>query len=358
MKKIFHIITKFDVGGAERIAMNIAKSDSKEFEYHIVEVAQATSEYSKNFIDEAESAGIIVHRSNVKNIRLAILSFHFRLGRLINRYKPDVLHIHTEVPDLAIYISSLSPFCKLRNILIVRTIHNNQLWNSWKAVGQKVESFLQKNSTIVSISKSTQHSYYENYNVKCPIIYNGIEEVEQCIYSGIIKDKINIVFAARMEYQKGLNALINLVSHFGDDSRFHFHIFGSGSEAQKVAQHLGKYNNVTIKDRIFGLSNVIGSFDFLFMPSLFEGLALTPIEAALAGTPSIINSALGLEETMPSNWPLKVVDNDLEQYIKIFDNISSYDYVSLQRMAKDNARDNFLIKDMQKNYEKLYYEIC
>ena len=36
--RIFHIITHFDIGGAERVAVNIAKSQTTGMEYHLVEV--------------------------------------------------------------------------------------------------------------------------------------------------------------------------------------------------------------------------------------------------------------------------------------------------------------------------------
>ena len=41
MKHVFHIITHLDVGGAERVAFNIAKSDNPAIEYHIVEVVHS-----------------------------------------------------------------------------------------------------------------------------------------------------------------------------------------------------------------------------------------------------------------------------------------------------------------------------
>ena len=47
----------------------------------------------------------------------------------------------------------------------------------------------------------------------------------------------------------------------------------------------------------------------MFMPSNFEGLALTAIEACMSKTPVIINSCKGLEEIFPSDWPLKVKNN-------------------------------------------------
>ena len=41
MMKVFHVVTSFDLGGAERVAFNIASSKSAGFEYHIVEVVHS-----------------------------------------------------------------------------------------------------------------------------------------------------------------------------------------------------------------------------------------------------------------------------------------------------------------------------
>ena len=48
--RIFHIITHFDIGGAERVAVNIAKSQTTGMEYHLVEVVRGNGEFSQAFI--------------------------------------------------------------------------------------------------------------------------------------------------------------------------------------------------------------------------------------------------------------------------------------------------------------------
>lgn len=358
MLKVLHVISRLDIGGAEKVALNIAKSKVSNIEYHIVEVAKATSAYSEQYIREAEGEGIIVHRSNITNLRIAMITFPLRLRRILKDYRPDIIHTHTEVPDMAIFLSSLLHICNKKRIRFVRTIHNNQLWNGWKKIGNFVEDFLKKNASIVAISKSTQDSYLTNYKLKCPIIYNGVEVVDQYEYPGIIKDRVNIIFVGRMEYQKGIDIMIDVVSHFGNDDRFHFHIIGIGTESDKVKARLSKFDNVTLSDRIVNLANYLGSFDYLFMPSLFEGLALTPIEAALAGTPTIINDAKGLSEVFPKDWPLKVNNNNYDSFITIFENLLNNDYASIQSLAREYVLKMFSIETMRSSYENTYYEIC
>ena len=55
--RIFHIITHFDIGGAERVAVNIAKSQTTGMEYHLVEVVRGNGEFSQAFIKELHDCG-------------------------------------------------------------------------------------------------------------------------------------------------------------------------------------------------------------------------------------------------------------------------------------------------------------
>ena len=56
--RIFHIITHFDIGGAERVAVNIAKSQTTGMEYHLVEVVRGNGEFSQAFIKGLHDCGI------------------------------------------------------------------------------------------------------------------------------------------------------------------------------------------------------------------------------------------------------------------------------------------------------------
>ena len=62
---------------------------------------------------------------------------------------------------------------------------------------------------------------------------------------------------------------------------------------------LSNLKNVRLYPKIFQLSSYLNSFDYLFMPSLHEGLALMPIEASFAKVPTIINRCPGLKDTLP-----------------------------------------------------------
>lgn len=142
MERVFHIISHIDIGGAERVAINIAKSKNPKFEYHLIEIVRSDSYFATQLVEELERANIYVHRSPYKNNKLGILFFGFWFIKIYMKYEPSVIHIHTEMPDFSIWI-----FRKLAWIFLwikpkyVRTIHNTQLWNSWKPLGCIIEPF-------------------------------------------------------------------------------------------------------------------------------------------------------------------------------------------------------------------------
>ena len=355
--RVFHVISHFEVGGAERVALNIAESSSNDFEYHVVEVEKGISEFTKEMKLELDKYGIKYHTSPVIHSKLAILLFPLWFSFIFIKYRPNVIHSHTEIPDLSLWL-----FRKISWLFFwvrpkyIRTIHNTELWNEWKWVGRIVERYYVKHKCNVSISKSVSQAYaYGQSDI--PLIYNGVKVVNQKPFPNLVDGKVNVLFAGRLEHQKGIEQLVEVVTALKSDGRYHFHIVGSGSLVQMVKDSLGNLDCVSLFDKVYALSEYLGSFDYLFMPSNHEGFGLTCIEASLAHTPPIVNWCAGLNETLPDDWPLKVMDNDINAFVDLFRNkLLTYDHKVLADKAYDYAANHFSVIRMQESYEKLYAE--
>lgn len=354
--RIFHIISHFEVGGAERVAINIAKSKSPDFRYYLFEVVKGNSSFTREFKKELEKNGIKYYSSPFADKKVAICLFWlWFIGKYV-AINPNIIHVHTEIPDLALWI-----FRRISWIFFwihpryVRTIHNTELWNDWKGIGRIVERYYQKHHCNVAISTATQESYVQAYGGEKPfIIYNGLQEVKQMRFCHLRPNKINVLFAGRLEYQKGIDELIAVVTALKDDNRFFFHIVGDGSMKDKLCSAIRDLPNVVTYPKIYGLSAYLESFDYLFMPSNHEGLALMPIEASLAHTPTIINTCPGLKDTLPSDWELSVKNNSVQDFVRLFTGIENYSYAYLCDKAYHFALNHFSINKMQYEYEKFY----
>lgn len=361
-KKVFHIISHFDMGGAERVAVNIARSKSSGYEYHIVEVLRARSEFTDTFINELKAAGITYHRGLLPDVRfhflferLAALLFPLHFIFTFLRHRPDVIHAHTEAADLCTYAFFTCFPWLAKRCRIVRTIHNTRLWTGQKRIGRLVERFYIRHNSNVSISLSVQNNYHNEYGEMPPIIYNGVAPVPQQRYPDLVKGKTNILFAGRFEYQKGISTLTHIIHSLSDDSRYFFHVIGDGSLHDEMSKALSGLDNVCITPPVFGLSRYLSSFDYMLMPSEFEGLSIMSIEASMARLPNIINNCLGLKDTLPPDWQLTATDNNIEDYLNIFRNVlPNLSRSDIADKAFAFASKNFSLRQMQRKYEKVY----
>lgn len=364
--RIFHLITHFDLGGAERVAANIASSQTPGMEYHVVEIMRGSSSYTSKFIRELEMAGVRCHRSLVPDInwhfvvqRMAALLFPLRMLCIMLRWHPDVIHSHTETPDMCLYVfARLFPHM-FRHTRVVRTVHNTRLWTGLPWLATKVEAFFREHNASIAISDSVRDAYARRFGYVAPIIHNGVAEVEQKPYEGVMSGRINILFAGRLEPQKGVGVLCEVVKELDADGQYHFTIAGDGSLRSLVEQTLsgnGKpLANACLVPPIYSLSSYMSSFDYLFMPSEFEGLSMLSMEASVNRLPVIANRAPGLSDTLPHDWPLMVDGNSVDGFVRLFHTLlPSTDRDKLVSWAHDFAVSHFSVRHMQEEYERVY----
>lgn len=181
-----------------------------------------------------------------------------------------------------------------------------------------------KNQANVSNSISVTEAYKKNFgpSLNIPLIYNGFKQSSQSQYEGLDynNNKIHILFAGRFVPQKGIESLIQIVEAVSEDT-FDFTIAGTGPLSELLHTKLGNKSNVKIVPPISNLSSYIGSFDYVLITSIHEGLNSLSIEASYNGTPVIVNDIAGLNETIPSDWPLKfriITLNLIKRYLKNF----------------------------------------
>ena len=371
--RIFHLITHFSLGGAERVAANIAESQTHGMEYHVVEIMRGRTAYTPKFIAELEKAGVRCHRSWMPDVsfhflfeRIAALLFPLRMLYIMLRWRPDVIHTHTETPDLALYVFSRVFPRMLRRVKIVRTIHNTRLWTGLPRTAQWVEAFFKSRNANIAISDSVRDSYAERFGEVAPIINNGVAEVEQKDYFNATNlntstpQHLNILFAGRLEPQKGVVVLCKVLKMLAGDARFFFTIAGDGSQRTLVEQTLaeiaaeGKPLNAELVPPIFGLAGYMQSFDYLFMPSEFEGLSMLSMEASLNRLPVIANACPGLADTLPADWSLLAHGNNIDDYRRIFNLLPTADRDALTKQAYAFAKERFSVRTMQERYEAWY----
>ena len=373
MIKIFQFISSIQLGGAEIVAFNISEfcntNSPVRLEFVVVELYQTNDNYSIQKKNELHSKNIRIISLGSRNKVFSLIISPFLLFYHLLAEKPDIIHSHTDEPDFVLSSTKrLFTILHIKFPKIVRTIHNTVLWPTHIKLGRYVETVF-IDDWIVGVSDCALESYNDlrnkyNLNISKHLftIYNGCLIPKKTEHTfKIDNQKINIAFCGRFENQKGIDILIERIKvlndRFKDD--FVFHVIGKGSYQNEVLKLAKVNSNVIVYDSVPNMSERLYAFDFLIMPSRFEGLVLISIEASYSKVPVIAAIAPGLSETLPKDWPLLFhLENEIE-LVTIFQNIKNrkYDMESLKNQAYFYVSTKFSHSSMIEAYSKLYLRI-
>ncbi|MEA5126985.1 MAG: glycosyltransferase family 4 protein [Proteiniphilum sp.] len=370
MNKIYQLITSVQLGGAEIVAMDLAEHCGKDTdiktEMTIVELFSTQNSYAVAKKKELASKNIRIITLYKGSKRMSLIFAPFSLIRLIKKERPFIIHSHTDLPDLVLSVTMrIARFFRFQFPQVARTIHNTQLWRTHHALGRITES-VYGDESIVAVSSYAMNAYEElrkkyglNISPNRTIIYNGCTVPQPCPHSfNINRERINIVFCGRFEEYKGMETLISAIPEIERrfPRHFQFHLIGDGSYKTQLQQLARENENVFLYDPISNVSTMFHAFDYLLMPSHFEGLGLISVEASFSGVPVIASFAPGLDETLPETWPLKFYLNNHDELYVIFGNIvhNRYEKSKLQKMAYDFVSKRFSQNRMIQSYNTLY----
>lgn len=372
MKKIFQLISSVQLGGAENIAFHLSEYGNYNMtcrtEIVIVELYRTKNSYADYKRGELERKKIRIITLHTGSKRGSLLLGPFRLFFLILKEKPEIIHSHTDLPDFVLSgaIRILSLF-RVQMPEIIRTIHNTQLWRTHHTLGRFTES-VYNDETVVAVSTYAMTAYEQlrkNYRLPVSrnrqIIFNGsIVPQLRPHWFNINRKKINIAFCGRFEDYKGMETLMRAIPEIGRlyPDRFLFHLIGDGTYKKQLLQLSQQRDDVILYDPVPNVAAMFYAFDYLFMPSHFEGLTLISIEASFSGVPVIASYAPGLDETLPENWPLKFHLDCKEELYTVFGNIQEqkYNLHLLKEMAYDFVNQKFSLHKMIQSYSQIYAE--
>ncbi len=372
--RILHVITAFQLGGAEELAINLTRGMvHRGHQCCVVTVGRirGENEIGKNQRRRLSEVGIDIVELAGFNMRWNALFAPFRLSALIKSWKPDIVHSHTDIPD---FIVSLTR--RVRKFRVARTIHNSELWSTHPIFGRLCEAAFQ-DDLIVFISKDTKTAYQAlRRRYALPesgtqhLIPNGVfvpDKAERFGRSHLAEacdadlNKAQFCFAGRYNPQKGFDILLKAIAKLSPDylRRCEFHAFGRGEDREKYVEAVSRDKlPVLFHPPVSQIVRLLSAFDAVVMPSRFEGLPLLAIESMAVGTPVIVTRAPGLREAIPPDWPLvsPVEDPEAMRDLLVTFLDGAFDTAQLAEQGMNWVQKHNSLDGMVDEYERAYRE--
>jgi glycosyltransferase involved in cell wall biosynthesis len=363
--RVLQVISQLALGGAEQLCFTIMRSLHGEFAFHLFAVnGFQNSSVGQMYAEEAKVLGLPVYcGTKLPPKRGGMLTGGLALAKVIKKTKPDLIHLHTEIPEAAFGVAAfLNP--SIRSIPLIRTIHNTNVWHGWPTIGRWCEKHM-THAYVACVSRAVVGSFVAGrVNATEPeVLYNGVPDHSPLPPLAKQGDshRLKILFAARFENQKGAHLLPEIIRSIEPANRYDYDltIHGCGTHEpllRFLADNPPTGWQIAVNGPLPGLAEVLPTFDLLLMPSLFEGLPLTAVESLLAGTPVVATSAPGLSEVFSFDYPWLAEPGDAPGFArttkKAIEDRSQWNDVIAR--ARAFAAERFAVSKMAENYHALY----
>lgn len=296
--------------------------------------------------------------------RRKTIHYFFRLIKFIKKEKFDIVHVHGNSNTMAIeLLAAQIAGCKVRishahntrtnNIVLHRLLSpffKEAVTNRF-ACGIDAGNWLYSDKDFYVVNNGIDFNKYKFNNEKRKEVRNSL---------GISKNDILIGHVGSFNYQKNQKFLIDVISELGQQYKLLF--LGDGEERKKV-QEIVKTRNIS--NRVIFMGNVsdvskyLNAIDIFTLPSHFEGLPFSLIEAKASGLPCILSDKISKEADLASMIYFLSIENPVKWKNKIIElseervNRSSNSKNSIEELSNKGYSIKQNIVEMNNRYDLL-----
>ena len=304
VKRVLHIIDSLHLGGAQEVVLNLATCGSSRFRHEV-----ATMHGHGIYWNRLKQAGVKVHSlSPHKLLPLYLASIPMRL--LADR--PDILHCHL-IPSNII----AKPLGALLGVpVLINHDHTNDTRRADSRLLLALDRFSNRfASHIVAVSASCRDFLITRESISASdvtLVPNAIDlrrfspasarRDHARLELGLPASERVVAGVGRLNPQKNFSLFLDIAAQLAP--RFpdlHFLLAGDGPEEKMLrekAATLGIADRVTFSGYVADTRLVYLAADVLLMPSRYEGLPMTLLEAMAMGLPVVASQLDGIAEVI------------------------------------------------------------
>lgn len=348
--RIFQIITVSEYGGAQTVVANLVKALSPEHELFVLfgGNGEAWDSLGHNFT----KIRLNNHRKEVswRDIGLLLKLFYYRF-----KYRPDVVHLHSSKMGVLGRIA----FSSKR---IVYTVHGfdsiRKAYPRFLVVEKKLKN---RAFRIVGVSK---------YDIAV-LKEEGITQNVACVYNGVVDEfetnsyiPENIVTKLE-EIKNRYSKVVMCVSRISKQKKFDLFLDIARQMPQYAFVWLGNKNEIEgLPDNAYCLGEVHSAYsclryaDLFILPSNYEGLPMSLLEALSFKVPVVASAVGGITEILDGKNGF-TVKNDITEFEEKISYTLSEENIqkSMSEYARQSYLANFTIEKMVAGYKAIYNEI-
>lgn len=293
--RVVQIMPEFGLGGAEIMCESLVNElVAKGINVTIISLYR----YESSITDRIEKAGVeLIYLNKKPGLDFSMIT---KIYKELRRLNADVIHTHRYVMQYAI------PAAILAKVPVrVHTFHSVAQKENTK-IARKLNDIFFRFAKVIPVAlsenvKKTVIEEYKNYKGEVPVIINGVD-LRKCIektdYS--FKDEIMILHIGRFTVAKNHSELLLAIKHLHEEfPQVRLKLVGDGELKNEIISTIRKLEVDSFVE-VFGTTDnvfpLISEADIFVLPSIYEGMPMTLIEAMGTGIPIVASRVGGIPD--------------------------------------------------------------
>lgn len=312
--RMMHIITKMDVGGAQKLLLDYLsyfKNDEDiDFELFVIN-SKTGSYYDQAIIDNEYNVTYLNYeKARTKyiliNKLLDIININILVYKVLTNFQPDIVHLH--ITKLFKFVMVPLMICKIP--VRFATLHSNPL--VYKGHDLMIAKFGFKYAKIIPICVTEEQigTARKHYHIKrFEQVYNGIDinkinakKTQTAIARAKLMIPIEGFFigsVGRLHPIKNHEFLFNVfLSVMQKRPDAYLLVAGDGSERErltKLASEMNILSNIIFLGNISEMSTFYSAIDVFVLTSFYESSSLATIEAQAMNVKCVVSTGIPAE---------------------------------------------------------------
>ena len=363
VKRVLHVIDSLHLGGAQEVVLNLATCGSSRFRHEV-----ATMHGHGIYWNRLREAGIKVHSLSPHKFLPAYLA---TLPALLFAKRPDILHCHL-IPSNII----AKPLGALMGVPLIL---NHDHTNDPQRIDNKLLLALDKATNrfahhLIAVAGACRDFLIQHESIppeKITLVPNAIDlrrfspgqitRRDARSKLGLSPDAPVIAGVGRLNSQKNFSLFLDVAAALGPKfPNLRFLLAGEGPEEamlREKALQLGLTDRIVFAGYIADTRQVYAAADILLMPSRFEGLPMTLLEAMAMNLPVVASKLDGIAEVIEEGREGYLVDSAdvtafAERCAALLEHPAKSSELATNARAKIEAR--FSVERMTSAVESIY----
>lgn len=316
---------------------------------------------------ELEKMGSRIYEDNLRKHKIIghmLLPWHFY--RFLKKNPYEIIHINADVAYKELLYAISARKAGVRKIIIHS--HSSGVNGNYKYIKlilhKLCKPFLKNYGDEFLTCSNLASKWMFDDESKVVMINNGID-LKKYAFNPVIRKSVRnslnldlktkvIGTIGNFSYQKNPFFLIDLLKEINSDSKYTLIFVGDGenkNRVEKYAKKLGVYDSCIFYGKTDSVSDLLNAMDIFLLPSRFEGLPVSAIEAQGNGLPCLLSKNITREVRVTPNCFFLSV-NDINEWKTLIEK----KYFSENREDAINflKKNKFDIKDSARLLDNVY----